>query len=52
MELKDNDSEQQQGDSSAKKRYQSPELLVYGSISELTKNVTATMNADNPAMKS
>lgn len=52
MELKDNDSEQQQGDSSAKKRYQSPELLIYGSISELTKNVSQTMNADNPSKKS
>ena len=32
----------------AKKEYKTPNLFIYGNISELTQNVTNTMNADNP----
>jgi|GEM_PF-2747300 len=51
MELVDKTSEQQQLRNVEKKQYQSPELLMYGTISELTNNVTDTMTTDNPVMK-
>ena len=35
----------------AKKDYNSPKLLIYGNISELTQNVDNTGMDDNPTMK-
>jgi hypothetical protein len=41
-----------QDNESRKKDYSSPNLVVYGNISELTQNVTnLNANMDNPTMK-
>ena len=52
MELQDNNKSKQPEDENAKKEYRTPELLVYGTIADLTNNVTQTMTADNPTKKS
>jgi hypothetical protein len=52
MELLDKTSEQQQLRNAEKKEYKAPELLMYGTISELTNNITDTMaTMDNPSHK-
>ena len=51
MELVDKTSEQQQLRNEEKKEYRTPELLMYGTISELTNNLSGTMTTDNPVMK-
>ena len=52
MELPDKNSGQPQLRDFEKKQYKTPEFLMYGTISELTNNVTDTMAMDNPTMKS
>ncbi len=51
MKLQDEKSAEVQNQKPPKRQYQSPRLLLYGNITEITRNITNIKNADNPQMK-
>jgi len=52
MKLQDEKPAEVKNEKPSKRQYESPRLLLYGNISEITRNVTDTMTVmDNPSMK-